>query len=135
VEITKLNGENTIKCADCGTDLTQEDKQCPKCGSTRKAYTMVATVKIGISVSTEMKHRRPGVKRPLHESVSNRFKKDKDPKLTNGVCEDVSIDRVNDKYDQVVKDAKTGKIIHEEHEALSRHKDKTVRKLKQSSDR
>jgi len=119
-----MNENNTIKCGDCGTDLKPEDKQCPKCGWTRKAYAMVATIKIGISVSTDMKHKRPGVKRPLFESVSNRFKKDKDAKLTNGDREDISIDRVNDKYDQVVKHAKTGKIIHEEHEPLSRHNSK-----------
>jgi hypothetical protein len=119
-----LNDENSVKCRDCGTNLTSEDKQCPKCGSTRKVYDMSVTDGFVAGDSIGVKQKRSGYKRPITESVSNRFKKSGDPKLKDGVREDISIDRVNNKYDQVVKDAKTGKIIHEEHEPLSRHNSK-----------
>lgn len=29
---------NVVRCRDCGTELKPNDKQCPKCGSTRKSY-------------------------------------------------------------------------------------------------
>jgi hypothetical protein len=108
-------------CIDCGSELKQEDNKCPKCGSTRRMLNMVITDGIVIRDGIGTKQRRKGFKRPITESVSNRFKKSGDPKLKDGVLEDMSIDRINDKYHQVVKDAKTGKIIHEEHESLSRH--------------
>jgi len=114
------------RCRDCGTELKQDDKQCPKCDSTRKSYEVEAIVKIGVSVSSKVKHKRKG-KGTLIEMISNCWKRSGDPKLKNGVREDLVIDRENDEWHQVVKDAKTGKITHEEHEPLSKHNKKEVK--------
>jgi len=108
-------------CGDCGAELKQSDKQCPKCGSTKKAYQKKASVPIGLVLSGKSVHKRKGIKRPLKEIIFNRWKRSGDPELMNGVREDRTIDRENDEYHQVVKDAKTGKVTHEEHQQLSEH--------------
>ncbi|MFC2045286.1 hypothetical protein ACFLUH_01230 [Chloroflexota bacterium] len=107
-------------CGDCGTELKQSDKQCPECGSTKKAYSKEVSVKIGLSVSTRIKHKRKGMG-TLIEMINNRWKRSINPTLKNGVREDMVIDREKNQYHHVVKDAKTGEIIHEEHEQLSKH--------------
>lgn len=111
------------RCGDCGTELKQTDKQCPKCGSTKKAYNIEVSVQIGVSVSSKVKHKRKG-KGTLIEMISNRWKRSGDPKLKNGVREDMVIDREKDEYHHITKDAKTGEITHEEHEPLSKHNKK-----------
>lgn len=115
------SNEVWARCGDCETELKQSDKQCPKCGSTKKAYSVEASVKIGVSVSTRVKHKRKG-KGTLIEMISNRWKRSGDPKLQNGVRENMVIDREKDEYHHITKDAKTGEITHEEHEQLSKHK-------------
>ena len=45
-----------------------------------------------------------------------------DIKFKEGVHQLRNINREKDKYDHVVRDKRTGKIIHEEHEKLSDHK-------------
>lgn len=104
-------------------ELGQSDKRCPKCGSSKKAYSKEATVKLGLSVSTRVKHKRQG-KGTLIEMISNRWKRSGDPKLRNGVREDMVIDREKNEYHHIVKDATAGKITHEEHEKLSEHNKK-----------
>lgn len=113
-------------CAECGTELKEGDKQCPKCGSTKKAYKREALVKIGVSVSSKAKHKRKG-KGTLVEMISNRWKRSGDSKLKNGVREDMVIDRERNEYHHITKDAKTGEITHEEHEPLSEHNKKEVK--------
>ena len=41
-----------------------------------------------------------------------------------GVLESRVVDREKDEYHQTIKDAKTGKIVEDEHEPLSKHKPK-----------
>ena len=113
------------QCKDCGEELKQDDKQCPKCNSTRKSYYRGMIVRIGISVSTKVKHKRKG-KGTLREMIGNRWKHSGDPRLKDGVREDMVVDRERDEYHHVVKDAATGEITHEEHEQLSKHHKKEV---------
>lgn len=111
-------------CGECGTELKPSDKQCPKCGSTRKAYERKASVTIGVVASGKSVHKRKGVKRPLIEIIFNRWKRSGDPKFKNGVREDRVIDRERDKYHHITKGAKTGEITHVENEPLSEHNKK-----------
>jgi hypothetical protein len=76
---------------------------------------------IKIRESLGVKHKRLGVKSFLSHFV-NRWKQSGDPKLLEGVNEERTVDRENNKYDQVIIDAKSGKILHEEHEQLDKHK-------------
>lgn len=45
-----------------------------------------------------------------------------DPRLTEGVYEERVIDKEKDEYHQVVRDARTGDITHEDHGPLREHK-------------
>lgn len=58
--------------------------------------------------------------------IGNRWKRSGDPRLKDGVREDMIIDRERDEYHHVVKDAATGEITHEEHKQLSKHHKKEV---------
>lgn len=106
-------------------ELKQDDKQCPKCNSTRKSYDLEVIDGIGLSVSTKVKHKRKG-KGTLMEVISNRWKRSGDPKLKNGVREDMVIDIERNEYHHITRDAQTGEITHEEHEKLTEHNKKEV---------
>lgn len=109
------------RCGNCGKELKQGDKRCPKCGSTKRAYERKASLAIGVRiVEAGAKHRRTGHKRPIKEMLT-RWKRSKDPQLQEGVNEERVIDREKDEYHQVVKDTRTGKVTHEEHQRLSEH--------------
>jgi len=51
-----VDNEVWARCGDCGTELTESDKECPECGSTKKAFNKTATVPVGISVSWSAGH-------------------------------------------------------------------------------
>jgi len=109
------------RCAECRAELKQNDKYCPKCGSTRKSYERKALVKVGVKVvETRVTQKRRGFHKFMRQMIS-RWKRSGNPRLENGVQEELSMDKERDRYDQVVMDAKTGEITHEEHELLSRH--------------
>jgi hypothetical protein len=57
----------------------------------------------------------------LVKMIFNRWKRSGDPKFQDGVREDLIVNKEKDKYDQVVRDARTGEITHEEHQRLSEH--------------
>ena len=126
-----MGSEIWAKCAECQTELQPTDKECPKCSSARKSYERTALAKVGIVASSGMKQKRKGFKRPIREMLSNRWKASGDSKLTRGVREDRNIDREKDIYDQTVRNAETGEIMHEEHGPLSQHNKKAKQKSKQ----
>ena len=110
------------RCAKCGAELKQGDKQCAECGPTTKAYERTALVEVGVKiVKAEVKQKRKGFKRPIRQ-MSSRWEASRDPKLTHGVQKEMSTDQEKDEYHQIVKGAKTGQITHEEHEPLSQHR-------------
>lgn len=109
-------------CIDCEAELKQSDKQCPRCGSTKKSYKREASVGIGIKVvETIVTQKRKGYHRFMKKMIS-RWKRSGDPRLTEGVHERLTMDKEKDERHQVVEDEKTGDVIHEEHEPLSQHK-------------
>jgi hypothetical protein len=109
------------RCIDCGTELKQSDNRCPKCGSIKKSFVRMASESIGIRDGIILKQRRIGVKKFLLEII-DRWKSSGDPKLKQEVHEFRVIDKGKNEYHHIVKDAKTGEVIHEEHEPLSQHK-------------
>jgi predicted nucleic acid-binding Zn-ribbon protein len=50
-------GNDKIECQECGRVLSDNQRPCPHCGSNKRNYYEEARVAIGISVSTEIKHR------------------------------------------------------------------------------
>jgi len=116
------SGKVWAKCQQCGTELKQGDKVCPKCGSTKKAYVREASVAIGSRiVETRVRQIRKGFKKFMKEIIS-RWRPSRSPELKDGVNEERIIDKEKNEYHQTVKDVRTGEITHEEHEPLSQHK-------------
>jgi hypothetical protein len=115
-----MNKDGTyVNCGNCGAQLKPDDKLCPQCGSTKKAYKVVSTARVGVSASVKATQKRKGHR--IRKIIGNVLKPSVNPKLKDGVREDRDIDSINDKYDQIVRDAKTGEIIHEEHTTLTEH--------------
>lgn len=123
-----MNNEVWARCRDCGTELKQNDKQCPKCGSTRKAHEVQLSDEVTVSDSMKLVQKREGYKEFMVKIIS-RVKHSGDPKLKGCVGEKVKEEMVLDKQkdwkDHIIRDAKTGEIIHEEHEPLSKNKPKS----------
>jgi len=109
------------KCRQCGTELKQSDQNCPKCGSTQKVHEVKCTDTVVVGdVISKVRQKRKGFRKFMVEMIT-RWRPSGDPKLKNGIHEDRIIDKEKKEYHQVCRDAKTGKITHEEHEPLSHH--------------
>jgi hypothetical protein len=121
------SNEVSPTCGECGAELKEGEKQCSKCGSTTKAYNVVSSVAYGVSVSSKVTHKRKG-RGTLVEMIGNRFKRSVNPKLPHGVREDLVIDKEKNEWHHVVKDAKTGEVLHDEHEPLSQHNPQSKKK-------
>jgi alanyl-tRNA synthetase len=55
------------RCAECGTRLKDDDKECPNCGSTKKTYGPIhfvrkAAVKIGVDAAVSVEHKVRGTR-------------------------------------------------------------------------
>ncbi len=82
-------------------------------------------VKDTITVSEPLfsyKINRQGFRRSISEFI-RRIKSSKDKNnFPKGVEEERLIDRQKDRYKQIVKDRRSGKVVHQEDEPLSRHR-------------
>jgi len=110
--------------------MSEKNKIKPKQTKIGNEYKIELSEKIGVADSIKAKQKRPGYKRPIKE-IFHGYKPSEDKeKYPLGVTEHRSVDRIENTYDQVVKDNLTGKIRHEEHEPLSEHKNKREEKTK-----
>lgn len=114
----------TIKCNNCGFLLDESYNQsvnrtpCPACGSTSRNYEVIAHVSMGMKATIGVKAKHPGGKRPFYEEKTRgeiQIKSGKNVDRTN------VIDRDNDGYTEIIKDAKTGEVLYECSEPLSKH--------------
>jgi len=121
--VTRMNSDEAwARCAECGTELEQAEKICPKCRSTRKAFDKRAFLVLGLKLlETRVRQRREGFKKFMKEMIS-RWRPSRSPDLKDGVNEQRIIDKDKGRYCQIVRDARTGEIIHEEDEPLSQHR-------------
>ena len=76
--------------------------------------------KVKAQESLGIKQKRPGF--GVVKEIFQGFKPSRDPKLSKGVDVQMIVDREKNEYHQIVKDKKTGNILHEEHEPLSEHR-------------
>ena len=108
-------------CSVCAREKNSE--YCQFCGKkTSSNISINISDKIKLRGLFQIKFRELG--RKVRSIIRSGWKSSGDPLLKDGVYEDRIIDRNKDEYHQVIKDAKTGKILHEEHEKLSKHKSK-----------
>ena len=110
-----------VKCGQCGTELKNSDKKCPKCGSVEKVFAKKLGGTLCPRGGLRARQKRKGFSKFVKEVIQGWFAS-VNPKLSKGVEKQRTIDKEKNEYHEVVKDAKTGQIIHETHEPLSRHK-------------
>jgi predicted amidophosphoribosyltransferase len=120
------NNEIWAMCGECGTELKESDKLCPRCGSTKKAYKRKTLLGVGVKiVETRVTQKRRGYRDFMKKMIS-RWKRSRDPRLKGCVGEKVKEELVFDKEknwkDHVVKDAKTEEILHDEPKPLNQQK-------------
>ena len=114
-----------VKCKSCGKNLDVSpdepcDKRtaCPSCGSKSRVFEVTSNVSVGNQVSFKMKAKHKDSKRPFIEERSGRELFIKTGEFTD---RQIVVDRENNAYVEIIKDHKTGEIIHECKEALSKH--------------
>ena len=117
--MTEINKPETVKkCRECNSNKTTEFcKICYKDTQTMLFATFIDTLIVLDSIGIKVKEKG---KKVHHKILSGSFSSG-DLMLPKGVDQTRSIDIKNDRYDQVITDRNTGKIIHEEHEPLSVH--------------
>lgn len=112
-----------ITCRNCNTQLDGETngqplEPCPNCGSLESHIVLSITETIEFHERIGLKAKQEGFKKPRKELVAG---DEKYVAQDRWVYKERVIDREKDKYLEVVKDPKTGEIIHQCEEPLSRH--------------
>lgn len=97
------------------------------CGHNFLGISLSDSLSIRSSIGLKQKRKGYGL---LNRSFHG-YKPSGDPRLTEGVNIDMTVDRENNEYHQKVVDNKTGKVLHEEHESLIDHSIKQKQKLKE----
>ena len=91
-----------------------------ECGHASARMTLREEIKIR-EVGIGLKSRQEG-RRRLVQKIFQGYKSSGDPKLSEGIYEFSLYDRETDWIDKIVKDNKTGRILDEHHEPLTKHK-------------
>ena len=112
----------TNHCRQCGKELAPDQQPCPYCGNVDIQVDRHGTVlAIGLSPRIEWKQKRKGYKRPILEGKSGLFPSGDAVKHPNGVDKTQIVDREKDKYTKKVIDKRTGKVVKDVVEPLSKH--------------
>ena len=124
-----MSGEESraVSCRDCGADLPSElagleDRQCTECGSRRLVVhlTFAEEIQVRDGLRGRVKDTRynskknPRVKFEVGASYSHKAKK--------WMHRERLVDRVHDRYREVVSDPETGQVVHRCEEPLSKHR-------------
>jgi len=115
----------SVFCKNCRKELTEDEKPCSVCGCSGRAYKIEpepAHFKVTIGYM-KWKHKRPGLG-TIMEGINRPFKRSGDPKLVEGVNEIYWIDRIKKTWNQIVRDLKTGEIVHSENNKSLEEKNK-----------
>ncbi len=115
-------------CSHYGQELEPSHTgPCPHCRKTGKACDVAVNDGIIVGDGFRLRQKRKGFEKFMAEIISRRLSSS-NPKLPKGILEHRAIDKEHNAYDQVVKDATSGEIIHEEHVPLNEHKTEPERK-------
>lgn len=119
------NHVDSISCGTCGepivehfTTLPDERKPCFSCGSITRSFSVIIEDSVTLHEKIVMKHKRPGHKKPIYESLSG----DDFHRATgrwNRLARE--IDRQNNLYKEVIVDQQSGELIRHCEEPLSEH--------------
>ena len=115
-----------VYCGNCGLKLEEDSSAttenrlpCPLCGSMTRAIKVAVLDVASCKEKLKTKARPQGRRKPSYEHVKgDDFHRD--TKTWRHL--DRVIDHDNDEYHEIVKNPKTGEILHECHEPLSQHR-------------
>ena len=117
---------DSTSCSACGAAIDEpattpvaERKPCPSCGSVVRNFNAHVHDSMPLREKLGLKHKRPGHKRPIYESVSGEdFHRD------TGKWNEITreIDRENDRYREGIVNPQTGEIIRQVDEPLTNHR-------------
>jgi hypothetical protein len=113
-------------CPTCNTPILvmeaekAENNFCYRyaCGHSWHGISIQETIEI--KEALRLKSTRPGF--GLVRKIFQGWKPSGDPRLAKGVDIFMDVNREKNEYHQVVKEHKTDKVLHEEHEPLNQHK-------------
>ncbi len=115
-----------IECGECGeildepTDQTETDRMpCPNCGSLRRHVRLSFSETLTLHEKRKLKAKGPEGGKPRYESVQG---DDLHQKSGRWMKLKRIIDRVNDWYQEIITDPKTGEVVHKTEDPLSEHR-------------
>jgi len=115
-------GMKGIFCKNCGKELKPNQHCCPFCGCNNVLFKEESlSTTVHTRVGCKVRHKRKGFGKFLAEVISGWFPSI-DPKLPRGAEKLRIINKERNQYSEVIRDLRTGQIIHETHEPLSQHK-------------
>ena len=128
------NFVDSVLCSSCKMLINEssntsvnERKPCPTCGSLARTFNKSIQDKLTIREKFGLKHKRPGYKKPIYESVAGddlHRATVKWNKLTR------EIDRENNLYKELIINPDTGDVIRDCQKPLTEHVDRGSAKSK-----
>ncbi|MFA5172926.1 MAG: hypothetical protein WC435_00780 [Candidatus Paceibacterota bacterium] len=114
-------------CQECGNEMVDVNycNYCNKRVISNLHVFISENIEISEAYKGKVREGQVGEVKP-HFEFSEKDEKSGDSRLTKGVHISIAIDRKNNKYRQVVKDKRTGKILHKESEPLTEHRSKKL---------
>ena len=112
-------------CAACGTPIDEsantlpaDRKACPSCGSLARNFSVHVHETLTLREKIGLKHKRPGHKKPIYESVSG-----DDLHRATGQWNKLTreIDRENNRYKEVIVNPASGEVLRHCDEPLTEH--------------
>jgi hypothetical protein len=116
---------DSTSCSVCGAVIdepastpVEERRPCPSCGSTARTFSAHVHESVTFREKIGLKHKRPGHKKPIYESVSG-----EDLHRATGQWNQLTreIDRENNRYKEVIVNPQTGEVIRNVDEPLTSH--------------
>ena len=122
-----MSVESAATCSGCGLPVDPDGPRepCGNCGALGRRYSLNIHDRLGIRDGLRGKQKRPGFRVGKNrKGVAVEFRNEVTTRGDNGerIRVQRTADRINDRYDEIISDPKTGEILREVHEPLGQHK-------------
>ena len=109
-------------CGECNIELSEDPSAerlpCPECGALNRKFLEVLQDSLVAHTGYRVKHKRPGVKRPLAEERDQLSYFVRDNEWHRRY---MLVDRINDLYVEKITRVRTGEVVRHVEEKLSDH--------------
>ena len=109
-------------CQKCEKELRANQKPCPFCGCKNRDIKVCISETLKIRESLKGRQKRAGFKKFMIEFLQGWFPSKDKKKFPEGTERTRVIDKEKNRYQERVKNIKTGKITRNIEESLSQHK-------------